>query len=64
VDGNEMARRLKAAPETAHMVLIAVTGYGQESDRAKAREAGFDHYLVKPVDTARLMEILAALRKA
>ena len=63
MDGNELARRLKAGPRTAHMVLIAVTGYGQESDRAKAMAAGFDHYLVKPVDTARLMEILCKLRR-
>ena len=63
IDGNELARRLKAAPQTSHMVLIAATGYGQESDRARALEAGFDHYLVKPVDTARLMDILEKLRR-
>ena len=64
MDGNELARRLKAGAATSHMVLIAVTGYGQESDRAKAMAAGFDHYLVKPVDTARLMDILNGLRRA
>ena len=64
IDGNELARRLKADPLTAHMTLIAVTGYGQESDRAKAMAAGFDHYLVKPVDTTRLMDILRRLRPA
>ena len=62
IDGNELARQLKAGAATSHMVLIAVTGYGQESDRAKAMAAGFDHYLVKPVDTARLMEILSEQR--
>jgi CheY-like chemotaxis protein/anti-sigma regulatory factor (Ser/Thr protein kinase) len=64
IDGNELARRLKADPRTAHMTLIAVTGYGQESDRAKAMAAGFDHYLVKPVDTTRLMAILRRLQPA
>ena len=64
MDGNELARRLKAGAATSHMVLIAVTGYGQERDRAKALAAGFDHYLVKPVDTARLMAILNDLRRA
>ncbi len=63
IDGNEVARRLRAGADTSHMVLIAVTGYGQESDRAKAMVAGFDHYLVKPVDTARLMDILNKLRR-
>ncbi len=62
VDGKELARRLKAAPETSGVVLIAVTGYGQEHDRDSAFEAGFDHHLVKPVDCARLMRILDELR--
>jgi CheY-like chemotaxis protein len=50
MDGAELARRLRALPETANALLVAVTGYGQESDRARAREAGFDHHLVKPID--------------
>ena len=61
MDGNELARRLRAQPETAGAVLIAVTGYGQESDRNAAIAAGFDHYLVKPVDTVKLDGLLAAL---
>jgi CheY-like chemotaxis protein len=40
-------------------LLIAVTGYGQESDRRKALEAGFDHHMVKPVDAQRLLRIVA-----
>ncbi|HEV2612083.1 MAG TPA: PAS domain S-box protein [Noviherbaspirillum sp.] len=58
MDGNELAQRLRAQPETADSVLIAVTGYGQESDRKYALAAGFDHHLVKPVDTNKLGEIL------
>ena len=43
------------------MVIVALTGWGQESDRSKTREAGFDAHLVKPVDYADLLQLLAAL---
>ena len=59
MDGNELARRLRAQPETAHSVLVAVSGYGQESDRRTALDAGFAHHLVKPVDLDTLMAVLA-----
>ena len=49
-------------PEKA--VLAAMTGYGQEEDRARARAAGFDHHLTKPVDFARLSQILAEVPDA
>lgn len=62
MDGNELAQRLRAIPETAHAVLIAVTGYGQESDRRNSVAAGFDHHLVKPVDTHQLAAILASVK--
>jgi signal transduction histidine kinase/CheY-like chemotaxis protein len=58
MDGAELARRLRAQPETAGALLVAVTGYGQESDRARTREAGFDHHLVKPIDLAKLHALL------
>jgi len=61
MSGNELARRLRAQPHTAHAVLIAVTGYGQDQDRAQTAAAGFDHHLVKPVDFQALSDILAAL---
>ena len=61
MDGNELARRLRADPATAAIVLIAVTGYGQEQDRKAALEAGFDHHLVKPVDMDRLAAVLAGV---
>ena len=64
IDGNELARRLLAQPETAGAVLIAVSGYGQEQDKRAAREAGFRHHLVKPVDFEQLVELLADVRGA
>jgi signal transduction histidine kinase/ActR/RegA family two-component response regulator len=60
MDGAELARRLRAQPETAQAMLVAVTGYGQDSDRARTHEAGFDHHLVKPVDLDRLQAVLDA----
>jgi CheY-like chemotaxis protein len=61
MDGNELARRLRAQPETGKAVLIAVTGYGQEQDRQRAFEAGFSYHLVKPVDMDKLAEVLAEI---
>jgi PAS domain S-box-containing protein len=63
IDGNELAQRLRANPATAGAVLIAVTGYGQEKDLAQSQAAGFDHHLVKPVDTRALAAILATVRR-
>ncbi len=59
MDGKELARRLRADPVTAGAVLVAVTGYGQDSDRQQIMAAGFDHHLVKPVDMDRLGAILS-----
>jgi len=59
MDGNELARRLRAQPETAGAMLVAVTGYGQQNDGTATLSAGFDHHLVKPVDFAALAAILA-----
>ena len=44
-------------------LLVALTGYGQESDRKRSQEAGFDHHLVKPVDFAKVESILAAVTR-
>ncbi len=63
-DGYEVARRVRQAPGGAGVLLVALTGYGTEADRATAMDAGFDHFLVKPFDRARfeamLPEMLAA----
>ncbi|MFL6579823.1 MAG: MASE1 domain-containing protein [Burkholderiales bacterium] len=61
MNGYEVARALRSAPQGAHTVLIAVSGYGQDEDRRRSREAGFDYHLVKPVDPARLGDIINSL---
>ena len=62
-DGYEVARRLRAEPWGKDMLLIALTGWGQEQDRQRSREAGFDAHLVKPVNHAELSQLLAPLRR-
>ena len=59
VNGFEAARRIRQRHGDACPVLIALTGWGQESDRRASREAGFDAHLVKPVDDATLAKVLA-----
>lgn len=61
IDGHEVARRLRAAPEGRDLVLVALTGYGRPDDARRAREAGFDAHLVKPVDIDELVRMLAQL---
>ena len=58
MDGYELARRLRAQHDGAPLRLIALTGYGQEDDRARSQEAGFDHHLVKPIALDALMPLL------
>ncbi len=60
IDGYEVARRLRADASLVQPLIVAVTGWGAEEDRRKAREAGFDQHLTKPVDHARLTELLAS----
>ncbi|MEO6811435.1 MAG: PAS domain S-box protein [Isosphaeraceae bacterium] len=59
MDGYEVARRLRQEPEFQEMSLIALTGWGQEEDRRRSLEAGFDAHLVKPVDFDALQALLA-----
>jgi CheY-like chemotaxis protein/two-component sensor histidine kinase len=58
IDGYELARRLRARPQTANAVLIALSGYGQAHDRVLSKAAGFDHHFVKPNDTVELTKVL------
>jgi signal transduction histidine kinase len=61
MNGYEAARAIRSEPWGKSMVLIAVTGWGQEEDRRKSAEAGFDLHLIKPVDARELMKLLAEL---
>src|SRR5213079_2083358 len=61
MDGYAVARALRADPELFGVVLIALSGYGQEEDQRKARQAGFDRHYTKPVDPAVLSQLLEAL---
>jgi CheY-like chemotaxis protein len=63
MDGIELAKRLRTQPETAHSLLIAVTGYGQDQDRKQSRAAGFDHHFVKPADLKQLAAMIAKVKK-
>jgi PAS domain S-box-containing protein len=60
MDGYTLARRLRELPACAGALYVALTGYGQPTDRALSRQAGFDHHLVKPADAARLLDLLDA----
>src|SRR5262249_34211698 len=59
MDGYELAGRLRAEPYGRSMLLIALTGYGQDDDRRRTKEAGFDHHLTKPADLGVLSDLLA-----
>jgi PAS domain S-box-containing protein len=61
MDGYELARRLRADPATGSALFIALTGYGQAHDRILSKSSGFEHHFVKPMDTERLGQILAAV---
>jgi CheY-like chemotaxis protein len=58
MDGYETARRMRTLPGGDRIVLVALTGWGQEQDRRRSREAGFDQHLTKPVDPQSLDEVL------
>jgi CheY-like chemotaxis protein len=62
LDGYQVARRLRQMFGRGQVLLVAVTGYGRESDQARARAAGFDHHLLKPVPDLDLLRDLLASR--
>ena len=49
-NGYEVARQIRAVPGGAEVLLIAITGWAQDSDKARSRAAGFDHHLTKPIE--------------
>jgi PAS domain S-box-containing protein len=64
LNGYEACRHIREQPWGGRVVLVAITGWGQEEDRRKAEEAGFDRHFMKPVDPASLEQLLAGLRPA
>jgi CheY-like chemotaxis protein len=60
LNGYEAARRIRQEPWGHEIVLVATTGWGQDEDRRRTAEAGFDRHLVKPIEIASLREILSA----
>ena len=63
IDGFELARRIREFPWGKRVLLIALSGWGQDEDRIRSREAGFDLHLVKPVDSQALLRILDTVRR-
>ncbi len=63
MDGFETARQLRQCVELDKTVLVALTGYGREEDRARAAQAGFDHFLVKPTPPKVLNDIALQTRQ-
>jgi PAS domain S-box-containing protein len=62
MDGHEIARRIRRDPQIAPATLIALTGWGTESEVRRTRESGFDYHLVKPVDATALLELLSRIQ--
>jgi CheY-like chemotaxis protein len=61
MNGYMVARTLRALPEFSHVYIAAITGWGQEEDRRKARDAGFDSHFTKPLSPAVLEDVLATI---
>ncbi len=64
MNGYEVAQSIRREPWGKHIVLIAVTGWGQDEDKRKSEMAGFDRHMIKPVDPQSLMKLLAELSNA
>jgi len=63
MDGNDAAQCIRRETWGKDMVLIAVTGWGQDADKQRSRDAGFDHHLVKPIDPKALLRLLASIHR-
>jgi CheY-like chemotaxis protein len=64
MDGYDVARRVRADSSLPQPTLVALTGWGHDRDRVRAREAGFDHHLIKPVDVTAVRDVLASVASA
>jgi CheY-like chemotaxis protein len=63
LNGYEVCRRMRERPWGPRPAIIALTGWGQEEDRQRSAEAGFDHHLVKPVEPSKLEALLSSLAR-
>jgi CheY-like chemotaxis protein len=63
MNGYEVARQMRSDPFLANVALVAQTGWGQEEDKQRARDAGFDHHLIKPVNPTALYGLLTNSRR-
>ena len=63
LSGYELANRIRQEPWGAHITLNALTGWGQDEDKRRARAAGFDHHCTKPVDPADLERLFPSVKE-
>jgi CheY-like chemotaxis protein len=63
MDGTELAQKLREMPHLQNTKMVALTGYGQASDKARSLAAGFDYHLVKPVDYESLKALLSEIQQ-
>jgi CheY-like chemotaxis protein len=61
LNGYEAAKLIRGEPWGQDMVLVATTGWGQDEDRRRSKEAGFDHHMVKPIEPTKLQRLLAEM---
>jgi CheY-like chemotaxis protein len=64
LDGVEAARRIRALPQGGRVRIVALTGWGQEADRQRTRDAGMDHHLIKPVSLDALRSLIGELDRS
>ena len=63
LNGYDACRRIREKPWAKDIMIVAATGWGQEEDRRRSHDAGFDHHLVKPVDAAEVVGLMAQKRR-
>jgi PAS domain S-box-containing protein len=63
IDGYEVAQQIRRLPGMAKVLLVAITGYGQDPDVQRSKEAGIDHHFLKPIDPAQLKRLLANAKR-
>ena len=63
INGYDVCRRIRSTEWGKDVLVVALTGWGQDEDRRQAREAGFDHHMVKPVDYTALSEVLSRVER-